>query len=179
MSLKDSFSDLREGNKVYARTFGKGYRPGYIEIQRPHTSVLCCSDSRVPIEQIFNLQAGEVFVVREAGHVPQENSLASLEFSITSLGIKNLLVLGHTQCGAVNATLSNQDLGSENLNKLASIIRKNINLDSNLDEAIKQNAENTINLLRKSKIIADAIDSGRIKYTYGIYNIMNGNVTIY
>ena len=178
--IKVGFPKLLDGNKEYVKTFGTSHNPGYIETQRPHTTVLCCSDSRVPIEQIFNLPKGEVFVVREAGHVPMENSLASIEFSINVLGVKYLLILGHTFCGAVQASLKNVHLGSENLNHLAGIIRKNIDLNQDLDQAIFQHSMKTIDLLKeKSPIISDAISSGKVKCSYGLYDIKNGKTIIY
>lgn len=174
------FEKLKYGNAEFVKNFGNGDYRGYIEKQKPHTSILCCSDSRVPVERIFNLQKGEIFVVREAGHIPNYNSIASLEYSISVLGVKNLVVLGHTECGAVKASLSNKDLGSANLNNLADDIRKNININDKLDKAILNNTRNTLkNLINNSIIISNAVLENKIKICYAIYDVKTGIVKFY
>ena len=82
-----------------------------------------CSDSRAPPELIFNQNQGQLFIVREAGQVPNNNSIASLEFAVAVLGVKTILVLGHTECGAVAAAMSGDKLPSNALTQLASEIR--------------------------------------------------------
>lgn len=74
--------------------------------QKPNVVVLACSDSRVPVEIIFDQGLGDVFVIRTAGHITDLSVLASLEFAVVSLGVKLVVVLGHESCGAVKASLS-------------------------------------------------------------------------
>ena len=171
---------LKEGNKEFVNNFGIKNNKGYIETQKPHTTILCCSDSRVPVERIFNLPKGEIFVVREAGHVPCDISIASIEYSIAVLGVQNLVVLGHTECGAVKATMSNKDLGSPALNKLAESIRNDLREGDNLDDAILHHSQSVLNnVINNSQIIKDAVQSGNVKIAYAIYDIQTGIVQFY
>lgn len=170
---------LIEGNKYFQSKFGRDYR-GYIENQKPHTAILSCSDSRVPTERIFNLAKGEIFVVREAGNIPDNVSIASLEYSVVVLGVKNLIVLGHTECCAVKAAKSGQDLGSIYLNNLAENIRQNIKIEDDLDTSIINNAKaSLLNLTTKSSIIRDAVNNNQINCYYGLYDISSGQVVFY
>lgn len=75
------------------------------QTQRPKAVVIGCSDSRVPVETIFDVQMGELFVIRTAGHVLAAASLASLRYAIEVLGARTIVVLGHEECGAVDAAL--------------------------------------------------------------------------
>jgi carbonic anhydrase len=138
---------LKTSNLEFAKNFGLNNNRGYIEIQKPHTAILCCSDSRSPVELIFKQPKGELFVVREAGNVPFVNSIASLEYAVAVLGVKLLVVLGHTECGAVKAAMSEKDLGSSSLNMLADSIRKDLRYGDTLDEAIKHHANAVLNKL--------------------------------
>ncbi len=78
-----------------AETFRKG--------QKPFAAVLTCSDSRVPVEHIFDVGVGDLFVVRVAGNICSEDELGSLEFAVDALAVPLIVVLGHTRCGAVKA----------------------------------------------------------------------------
>ena len=71
--------------------------------QQPEAAVLCCSDSRVPAEIIFDQSLGDLFVVRTAGLVLEPTSIGSLEYAVEHLGVSLIVVLGHTRCGAVRA----------------------------------------------------------------------------
>lgn len=71
--------------------------------QNPHAVVLACSDSRVPVEIVFDQGLGDVFVIRTAGEITDLSVLASLEFAVDSLGVPLVVVLGHEKCGAVAA----------------------------------------------------------------------------
>ncbi len=79
--------------------------------QRPHAVVLACSDSRVPVEIVFDQGLGDVFVIRTAGEITDLSVLASLEFAVDALGIPLVIVLGHESCGAVAAAEHALDTG--------------------------------------------------------------------
>ncbi|WP_018024848.1 carbonic anhydrase [Corynebacterium ulceribovis] len=79
--------------------------------QKPHTVVLACSDSRVPVELIFDQGLGDIFVIRTAGHITDLSVLASLEFAVVSLKVNMVVVLGHESCGAVKAAQNALDGG--------------------------------------------------------------------
>ena len=76
------------------------------EHQEPFAAVLSCADSRVPVELVFDQSIGHLFVVRVAGNVATPDTIASLEYSAAVLGVKAILALGHTNCGAVKATMA-------------------------------------------------------------------------
>jgi carbonic anhydrase len=161
----NGFESMLEGNKY----FQQNNFDGFIETQRPHTAVLCCSDSRAPPEMIFNQNQGKLFIVREAGQVPNNNSIASLEFAVVVLGVKNILVLGHTECGAVAAAMSGDKLPSNALTQLASEIRLDTHPGDDLDAAISHHTEAVANDLKtRSEILASA----NIKW--GVYDVRTG-----
>lgn len=80
--------------------------------QKPHAVVLACSDSRVPVEIIFDQGIGDLFVIRTAGEITDLSVLASLEFAVVSLGVPLVVVLGHESCGAVGAAQNALTTGS-------------------------------------------------------------------
>src|SRR5215510_2518346 len=77
-----------------------------VEKQEPFAAVLACADSRVPVELVFDQTIGQIFVTRVAGNIVTPEIIASLEYAVAVLGVKVLLVLGHTNCGAVKAALT-------------------------------------------------------------------------
>lgn len=101
---------LRAGNERFMRGessghFEAGLRESLVDGQQPWAAIVGCSDSRVPVEAVFDAGPGELFVVRTAGHVLAEASLASLRYATEMLGVRAVVVLGHEDCGAVTAAL--------------------------------------------------------------------------
>lgn len=168
---------LIKGNDDFVKNaFGE---TGYIETQRPHTAILCCSDSRVPVERIFSMGKGEIFVVRNAGNTENASVIASLEYAVTVLLVKNLIVLGHSECGAVKAAMSNQKLDSPYLDELAEKIRSNL-IGYIPDDPILKNSEATLkDLIYKSEIIKNAMLSRKLTMNYGVYDIRTGRVELH
>lgn len=164
-SNAEGINDMIEGNKYFQQhNFN-----GFIETQKPHTAVLCCSDSRAPPEMIFNQDQGKLFIVREAGQVPNNNSIASLEFAVAVLGVKDILVLGHTECGAVAAAMSGDKLPSKALTQLASEILLDTHKGDNLDAAISHHTQAVAEELKKRSSI---LSTANIKW--GVYNVRTG-----
>ncbi|MDZ4170215.1 MAG: carbonic anhydrase [Coriobacteriia bacterium] len=102
---------LAEGNRRFSEGQGRAgwtaeQRAASLEGQQPWAAIVGCSDSRVPVEAVFDAGPGELFVVRTAGHVLAQASLASLRFAVENLGVRTVVVLGHEDCGAVKATLA-------------------------------------------------------------------------
>lgn len=155
--------------------------------QHPHSIILSCSDSRVPPELVFDQKLGEVFVVRTAGETIEPTAIASIEYAIEHLGAKNILVLGHTQCGAVKAALSTmggKDAGSPNLNKLVADIHPRLSefkeggkASENYSKEGWANAKGVAkDLLKRSELISKAVKSGEIQLGSAIYNLHSGVV---
>ena len=108
---------LLEGNRRFAE--GKSRFNGYsidlrkslVDEQHPHTVIVSCSDSRVPPEIVFDAQLGELFSVRTAGPTLDDMVSASIEFGVVKLGIRHVVVMSHTNCGAVAAAMDALDSG--------------------------------------------------------------------
>jgi len=128
---------LREGN----RRFVSGIRTGHIpmrehhfaelaEGQNPSAVVVGCSDSRVPVEIVFDQGFGDLFVIRVAGNVIAPSQIGSVEFAAERFGTRLVVVLGHTRCGAIQATLEELQRPSErqsrNLRSLVDRIRPSV-----------------------------------------------------
>lgn len=108
---KTALTLLKAGNQRFvegrsAGNFSAESRLGSLEGQKPWAIIVGCSDSRVPVEAVFDAGPGELFVVRTAGHVLAEASLASIRFAIQKLEAQTVVVLGHEDCGAVAAALA-------------------------------------------------------------------------
>lgn len=154
--------------------------------QHPHTIVLSCSDSRVPPEVLFDQKLGEIFVVRTAGEAIEPTSIASIEYAVEHLGAKNILVMGHTQCGAVKAalsTLGGKDAGSANLNKLVADLHPRLQSFADKKPSENYSAEGWANtkgvakdLLARSEVLAKAVKSGEVKISSALYNLHSGVV---
>ena len=105
--------DLERGNKEFINKINsdnslKERRDNLVNGQHPETLVITCSDSRVVPEMIFNCSLGDIFVIRTAGNVINEGELATVEYAIEHLKVKRIIVLGHTHCGAVHASIHNE-----------------------------------------------------------------------
>jgi carbonic anhydrase len=154
--------------------------------QKPLTTILGCSDSRVPPEIVFDQGFAEVFVVRVAGNVSGEDQLASIEYGTQYLGTPVLLVLGHSKCGAVEAAIA----GKELLGSLPTLVAKikpavkkvqdghpDLAQDKLLDQCVKQNVWNTIEeIFRKSPLIVERVRKHELKVVGAVRDIKTGKV---
>lgn len=117
MTPEQAWEALRTGNERFMQ--GKSDHPNQdfsrrhtlTQGQRPHAAVLACSDSRVPVEIVFDQGLGDLFVIRTAGEITDLSVLASLEFAVDGLGVPLVVVLGHENCGAVKAAQTALDGG--------------------------------------------------------------------
>lgn len=158
--------------------------------QSPHTMVLSCADSRVPVEKILNGHTGDYFVVRSAGNVAETSQIASLEYAAAVLGSKALLVLGHSSCGAVSAAVEvvteKKELPSLHLNKLAQMIspavektlsKGDINKHECIGQSIEENVRWQISTLRESsEILRNLERDGKLEFIGGVYNLESGKI---
>lgn len=152
--------------------------------QHPHTFVLACIDSRVPPEIIFDQGIGNLFVARVAGNIEDDNILGSMEYAVMAKGTKLLLVMGHSNCGAVQGAIDNVDLG--HLTQLTDQIKvafskhKTYPLPEHLsDETGRLNVLSTIDhILLSSKIIRELVNKKKIKIVGTFYNLHTGKVEL-
>lgn len=149
------------------------------EKQEPFAAVLSCADSRVPVELIFDQTIGHIFVTRVAGNVATSEIIASLEYGAAALGTKVILVMGHGNCGAVNATIQGKAVPGQ-ISALYPHIQPAVDqAGPNLDGATKANAKIQAALLREaSTVIAGLVKEGKLKVVAAHYDVSNGNVTL-
>lgn len=192
-SSDTSVQTLKDGNKRFVTGQLRSDGESQKDIQRlaknqsPHSIILSCSDSRVPPELIFDQKLGELFTVRTAGESLSAAAIGSIEYAIEKLGTKNIVVLGHTNCGAVKAaveTLDGKSAGSKNLDELVSDIHPRIKSTVNRNSPSKDfrneswaNAKGVAkDLAARSPIIAKAIENGKVKIFVALYDLGNGSV---
>lgn len=154
--------------------------------QQPFAAVVACSDSRVVPELIFDQGPGDIFVVRVAGNFINEDGLASLEYGAAVLGIKTIIVLGHSSCGAVEATIKSieaRELPGGHIPSLVNAIRPAVYdvLPSNppdlLNAAIQQNAKlNAEKASVATPILSKMHSDGEVGSVAGVYEISTGKV---
>lgn len=149
--------------------------------QQPFAVVMGCSDSRVPIEAIFDQAPGNLFVVRVAGHVISDEVLASAEYGVAILGAMVVVVLGHTGCGAVQATLDHLNAGTSfpgHIGRLVEEIAPLIPPNASLDDAVRANASAVAASLHvRSPMLRDAAKDGSIGIAAATYDLHDGRVT--
>lgn len=147
--------------------------------QEPFAGVLSCADSRVPAELIFDQTIGHLFVARVAGNLVTPEIIASLEYGVAVLGIKALLVLGHSDCGAVKAAMKADTVPGQ-ISTLYKHLRQAVEQSGgDFDKAIQANAKIQANLLRTSStVIRDAIKAGKLKVEAGVLDLATGKVTL-
>jgi carbonic anhydrase len=111
LSALDALARLREGNRRFATNqssapaLSNSERAALISGQEPFAIILGCSDSRVPAELVFDQGFGDLFVIRVAGNIVAPSQVGSVEFAASRFGTRLVVVMGHTQCGAITATL--------------------------------------------------------------------------
>lgn len=147
--------------------------------QAPFAGLLSCADSRVPVELIFDQTIGKLFVTRVAGNIATADLIASLEYGAAVLGTKAIMVLGHSNCGAVKATIDGKAVPGQ-ISTLYRSIRPAVDqAGPNLEAAIKANAKIQAGLLRSSSpVLAELIGKGQLKIVAAYYDLATGAVTM-
>ena len=150
-----------------------------VEKQEPFAAVLSCADSRVPVELIFDQSIGHVFVTRVAGNIATSAIIASLEYGAAVLGTSAIVVLGHANCGAVQASIAAKAVPGQ-ISALYPYIRPAVDqAGSDLAEAIKANARiQAALLLHSSPVLAEQIKQNRLKVVAGFYDLSTGIVSL-
>jgi carbonic anhydrase len=149
------------------------------EHQEPFAAVLSCADSRVPVELVFDQSIGHVFVVRVAGNVATPDTIASLEYGAAVLGIKAILALGHTNCGAVKATIAGKAVPGQ-ISTLYQYIHPAIaGAKGDLTTASRQNARLQASVLSEtSPVLAEMVKEKKLAIRAAMYDVGNGKVTM-
>ena len=147
--------------------------------QEPFAAVLSCADSRVPVEILFDQSIGHVFVTRVAGNIVTPEIMASMEYGVAVLGIKAILVLGHTNCGAVAAAVAAKEVPGQ-ISVLYQHLMPGIReAKGDVPLAVKMNAAYQAKVLGESStVIAKAIKDAGLKVASGSYDLGTGRVTL-
>jgi carbonic anhydrase len=147
--------------------------------QEPFAAVLSCADSRVPVELIFDQSIGHLFVSRVAGNVASSEVIASLEYGAAVLGTKMIMVLGHSSCGAVKASIDAKPVPGQ-ISGLYRYIRPAVDqAGTDVDAVGKANAKIQAAILREaSPVLAGLIEKKGFKVVAGFYDLASGKVEI-
>lgn len=159
-----------------------------VEGQRPFAVVLTCADSRVPPEIVFEQGLGDLFVLRVAGNVPNALQIASIEYAVAHLETPLIVVLGHTHCGAVKATVESQ--GHELEGSLPSLVKAiepayrkvkashpHLKDDALLERVVRQNVlESLLTIWKRSHIVQEHAKKGKLTFAGGVYDLKSGAV---
>ena len=184
---------LKEGNERFVAgqpehpSQGIEDRARLTEAQKPTAVLFGCGDSRVAAELIFDQGLGDMFVVRTAGHVIDSAVLGSIEYAVAVLNVPLIAVLGHDSCGAVKATLSALDEGDIPGGYIRDIVERvmpSILLGrrdglTRVDEfEARHVAETGAQLLARSKLISDRVESGNLAIVGLTYHLADGRVAL-
>ena len=183
ITAEAALARLREGNAEYAE---RGLYTGNVspEIrhdlkehgQHPYACIITCSDSRVVPESAFSASLGQLFVIRIAGNVIDEYVLGSVEYAAEHLGTPLVVVLGHTECGAVAAALGQPD--DTHVGALVSEIQDAIGSERDPDYACHLNVQHSVDRIRNEISLSGAAGK-RVRIIGAVYNIESGKVDFF
>jgi carbonic anhydrase len=186
---------LQAGNKRYRQ--GKLQLRDYSPVgerraaeQKPLAAIITCADSRISPELVFDIERGNIFVSRIAGNSVDVGTLGSTEYAVAVLGVKLVMVLGHSDCGAIKAAIGIVTEGAtypsskygaigEVIDGLVPTVKSLPTAQRTLARCVPANAiAQAKDLARRGPIIAPAVSSGAVQVVAGVYNIANGAVSI-
>lgn len=154
-------------------------RDQLLDHQSPYAIVVSCSDSRVTPTTVFNAGLGEIFDIRIAGNVVDDDGLGSIEYAVEHLNTPLIVVMGHEKCGAVTAAydkLKNNTPVEGKLNSLVDKMIPNITDADSLNDAINENADAFADVIENNEIIKKFVDEGKVKIVKAYYSL-DGKVT--
>ncbi len=157
--------------------------------QKPFAAILSCMDSRAPAELLFDQGIGDIFSIRLAGNVVSENVIGSLEYAVAVAGSKLIMVMGHTNCGAVKGACDGVELGNLTglLNKIRPSVDKEATVQDNrngsnlefVNKVALHNVHHSIeSIIEQSLIIRELLEAGNIKIVPAMYDVASGEVAV-
>ena len=201
ISALEALDRLREGNHRFVSgvrsvesLMSQLRRGELVDGQEPFAVILGCSDSRVPVEMIFDQGLGDLFVIRVAGNIVAASQVGSVEFAAARFGTRLVVVLGHTRCGAIQATLDElqrpSDTQSRNLRSIVDRVRPSVegllatelrhNPEALAKEAIRSNVRVSANYLRHgSEILEQLIQNDSLLVVGAEYSLETGAVEFF
>ena len=193
----EALERLREGNRRFVEGNARRDAVSPAELARtqsPFAIVLGCSDSRVPAEIVFDQGLGDLFVIRVAGNIVAPSQVGSIEFAAARFGSPLVVVVGHSQCGAILATLEElrqpAEHQSPNLRSIVDRVRPSVegllktelrnDLDALVREAVRANVAVSVNHLRHgSAILEKLVRSGGLRVVGAEYSLESGVVDFF
>lgn len=201
ISALEALERLREGNRRFVSgvrsldtLMSQTRRTDFVNGQNPIAVILGCSDSRVPVEIIFDQGLGDLFVIRVAGNIVAPSQVGSVEFAAAKFGTRLVVVLGHTRCGAIQATLEELQQTSENqsphLRSIVDRIRPAVegllatdlkhDQDALIKQAIRANVRVAANYLRHgSEVLEQLIRNDKLRIVGAEYSLETGVVDFF
>lgn len=190
LSADEALAKLKTGNANFAKMHlthpdtDKKRRVELLGGQHPFVAILSCSDSRVPPELIFDQGLGDIFEIRNAGNVLDEHIIGSIEYAVMHLGVKLVVIMGHSDCGAIKATLA-QGRETDYIETLKKAIKPAVlqcQKENNLsvDNVVKVHAKNDVkNLLEQDKELNEYIKAHGVSIIPAYYNLETGLVEFF
>lgn len=187
---REALDLLIEGNQRFIDNAKSQYNMKSIreelkDKQQPIASILGCSDSRTSAELIFDQNLGDLFSVRLAGNIASKEAIGSLEFSCTQLGSKVIVVMGHSNCGAIKAACDEYSGG--NIGEIIKLIEPAVNLEKTITEQRDSGNELYVEkvcflnvqkqierILKLSPVIDQMVKDKKIEIIGGVYNLSSG-----
>jgi len=201
ISALESLQRLRDGNARFASNvrglesfLSQERRAELARQQEPHAIILGCSDSRVPAEIVFDQGLGDLFVIRVAGNIVAPSQVGSVEYAAERFGTRLVVVLGHSQCGAVLATLDQLqrpvENQSRNLRTIVDRVRPSVaalletelrhDLDALVSRAVRANIRTSVDHLRHgSDVLEQLIDREGLVVVGAEYSLETGRVDFF
>jgi carbonic anhydrase len=199
MPAHEALALLRDGNRRFVADVRDSLpsRARRIELaagQQPFAAILGCSDSRVPVEIVFDQGLGDLFVIRVAGNIVAPSLIGSVEFAAEQFGTRLVVVLGHSRCGAVTATLDQlqrpKENQSRNLRSIVDLVRPSvepllatrgsIDREALIEEAVRANIRASVRHLRHgSAIIEHLIQNDGLMVVGAKYSLETGEVDFF
>jgi carbonic anhydrase len=191
---------LQEGNLRFAKSLRgsdaplAGRRPELTRVQEPVAIILGCSDARVPAEIVFDQGLGDLFVIRVAGNIVAPSQVGSVEFAADRFGTRLVVVLGHSECGAILATLEELQRPTENQSRnlqsivdrirpsVASLLETDLRRDLNtlVHHAVRANIRASVDHLRHgSQVLEQLIQSDGLRVVGAEYSLETGVVEFF
>lgn len=198
-TASDALEMLRRGNDRFVAGTSErclltvaAQRAALADSQSPFAIVLCCADSRVPAEIVFDQGLGDLFVVRVAGNIVAESQLASIEFAAEQFGTRLVVVLGHTRCGAIEATAEALMHGNAQGSNLAPIVEKigpvieGVISGGEIDDraaflrtCVRANAHAAADALIASPILGELVRDDGLEVVAAEYDLETGRVSFF
>jgi carbonic anhydrase len=201
VSARDALALLRDGNRRFVADVRSHdtlpSRARRIELsagQEPFAVILGCSDSRVPVEIVFDQGLGDLFVIRVAGNIVAPSQIGSVEFAAEQFGTRLVVVLGHSKCGAIEATIQQlqrpKENQSRNLRSIVDLVRPSVenllatdlrhDLPTLFREAVRANIRaSAMHLRHGSEIIENLIQNDGLMIVGGEYSLDTGEVDFF